>query len=176
MTCENDDVSRRSIITFTFGLAVMWIAIDQFTKFLAEAYLFEDVPIPLIGTWFQLELVYNPGAAFSIGADYTWVLTVIAGIAAVVLLVIATRVSNVLWALVIGSMLGGAISHFYDRLLRPPAFANGHIVDFLNYGGYFVGNIADIALVGAAIGAVILNIRGVEFTARSHREPAPKPE
>ena len=154
----------------------MWIAIDQLTKFLAEAYLFEGVPIPLIGTWFQLELVYNPGAAFSIGADYTWVLTVIAGIAAVVLLVIASRVSNFWWALVIGSMLGGAVSHFYDRLLRPPAFANGHIVDFLNYGGHFVGNIADIALVGAAIGAVILNFRGVEFTKPSRREPAPTPE
>ena len=102
-------------------------------------------------------------------------LTVIAGIAAIALIVIGTRVTTVWWALVIGSMLGGAVSHFFDRLLRPPAFANGHIVDFLNYGGYFVGNIADIALVGAAIGAVILNFSGVEFSARSRREPAPKP-
>lgn len=169
-------MSRRSITLLTFGLAVMWIAIDQFTKFLAEAYLLEGVPIPLIGTWFQLELVYNPGAAFSIGSDYTWVLTLIAGIAAVALFVFATKVSNVWWAVAIGSLLGGAVSHFYDRLLRPPAFANGHIVDFLNYGGYFVGNIADIALVGAAIGTVILNFSGVEFNAQSRREQAPKPE
>ena len=168
-------MSRRNILTFTFGLAVVWIAIDQFTKFLAEAYLFEGVKVPLSGTWFQLELVYNPGAAFSIGSDYTWVLTVIAGIAAIALIVIGTRVTTVWWALVIGSMLGGAVSHFYDRLLRPPAFANGHIVDFLNYGGYFVGNIADIALVGAAIGAVILNFSGIEFSEQSRRERAPKP-
>ncbi|MFZ4505498.1 MAG: signal peptidase II [Microbacteriaceae bacterium] len=169
-------MSRRAITFFTFGLAVAWIAIDQLTKFLAEAYLVEGVAIPLIGQWFQLELVYNPGAAFGLASDYTWILTVIAGIAAVTLVVLATRVTTLWWALTIGSLLGGAVSHFYDRLLRPPAFANGHIVDFLNYGGVFVGNIADIALVGAAIGAVILNFRGVEFSARSRRAQAPEHE
>lgn len=169
-------MSRRAITFFTFGLAVAWIALDQLTKFLAEAYLVEGVAIPLLGGWFQLELVYNPGAAFGLGSDYTWILTVIAGIAAVTLVVLATRVTSVLWALTIGSLLGGAVSHFYDRLLRPPAFANGHIVDFLNYGGVFVGNIADIALVGAAIGAVILNFSGIEFSERSRRAQEPASE
>jgi signal peptidase II len=72
-------------------------------------------------------------------------------------------------------MLGGAVSHFFDRLLRPPAFANGHIVDFIDYGGFFVGNIADIALVGAAIGAVLLSFFGVPFIEPERHEQAKSP-
>jgi signal peptidase II len=46
--------------------------------------------------------------------------------------------------------LGGAVSHLGDRLFRDPGFAQGHIVDFIDYAGFFVGNVADIALVGGA--------------------------
>jgi len=45
----------------------------------------------------------------------------------------------------------------------------GKIVDFIDYGGFFVGNVADIALVGAAIGSVLLSFFGAPF--RTHRAP-----
>ena len=164
-------MSRRALVVFTFGLATVWIVLDQVTKFFAAAYLTPSAGVPLLGDWFQLRLVYNPGAAFGLGTGYTWILTILAGLVAIALVVFATRVDRLVWALVVGSMLGGAISHFFDRLLRGPEFANGHIVDFLDYGGFFVGNIADIALVGAAVGAVLLSMFGVPFSAREHREP-----
>lgn len=168
-------MKQRRLAVLTIGLAVFWILVDQVTKWLAVTYLVKGVPIPLLGEWFQLRLVYNPGAAFGLGSGFTWVLTVIAGVVAVTLGFFATRVHRWNWALVLGSMLGGAVSHFFDRLLRPPAFANGHIVDFLDYGGLFVGNIADIALVGAAIGAVLLSFYGVPFSEREPREPEKSP-
>ena len=55
-------------------------------------------------------------------------------------------------------MLGGAISHLGDRLFREPGFAVGHIVDFIDYSGIFVGNVADIFLVLGAIYLVALSI------------------
>ncbi len=168
-------MKQRLLSVLTIGLAVSWILIDQATKWLAETYLEPGVPIPLIGEILQLRLVYNPGAAFGLGTGYTWILTVIAGVVALGLGYFSTRVHRYNWALVLGSMLGGAVSHFFDRLLRPPAFANGHIVDFIDYGGFFVGNIADIALVGAAIGAVLLSFFGVPFSEPERHEQAKSP-
>lgn len=163
-------MKHRTLATIAFALAAVWIAVDQFSKYLAVTYLEPGVDIPLLGTFFQLRLVYNPGAAFGLGTGYIWILTVIAGIASIALGVIASRVSRLSWALVIGSMLGGAISHFFDRLLRGETFANGKIIDFLDYNGWFVGNIADIALVGAAIGAVLLSLYGSPFSEPEPRE------
>ena len=164
-------MSRRALVVLTFALAGVWIVLDQVTKYLAETYLTPGAGVPLLGDWFQLRLVYNPGAAFGLGTGYIWVLTLVAGLVAVALMYFATRVNRLVWALVVGSMLGGAISHFFDRLLRGDGFANGKIVDFLDYGGFFVGNIADIALVGAAAGAVILSLVGIPFSEPAHREP-----
>ncbi len=165
-------MSKRSLLALTFGLAVFWIIVDQATKFWAETTLTDQPRIPLFGDWFGLVLVYNPGAAFGIGGGSVWILTVIAGVAAIGLGVLAFRVTTPLWAIVIGSMLGGAISHFFDRLLRGEELGSGKIVDFLDYGGFFVGNVADIALVGAAIGGVLLSMRGRPFS--EPERPAPE--
>lgn len=163
-------MKHRTLVAITFALAAVWILIDQYSKYLAVTYLEPGVSIPLLGTFFQLNLVYNPGAAFGLGTGYIWVLTVIAGIASIALGYIASRVSRISWALVLGSMLGGAVSHFFDRLLRGETFASGKIIDFLDYNGFFVGNIADIALVGAAVGAVLLSLKGSPFSEPEHHE------
>jgi signal peptidase II len=102
-----------------------------------------------------------------------WILTVIAGVAAIGLAVLAFRVNTPLWAIVIGSMLGGAVSHFFDRLLRGEELGSGKIVDFLAYGDLFVGNVADIALVAAAIGSVLLSFLGVPFSSPERPQSAP---
>ena len=168
-------MTKRTLLALTFGLAAFWIIVDQATKYWAETSLAGQARIPLLGDWFGLILVYNPGAAFGIGTGFIWILTVIAGVAAVGLAVLAFRVNTTLWAIVVGSMLGGAISHFFDRLLRGETLGSGKIVDFLDYAGFFVGNVADIALVGAAIGAVLLSMTGRPFSEPERPAPAPSP-
>jgi signal peptidase II len=168
-------VTKRPLLGLTFGLAAFWIAVDQATKFWAETTLAGEPRIPLLGDWFGLVLVYNPGAAFGIGSGFIWILTVIAGVAAIGLAVLAFRVNTTLWAISVGSMLGGAISHFFDRLLRGEELGSGKIVDFLAYGNLFVGNVADIALVGAAIGGVLLSLAGKPFSEPEPPAPAPTP-
>jgi len=167
-------VTRRSLTVLTFSLAAFWIALDQLTKLWAETALVGQPRTPILGGWFGLVLVYNPGAAFGLGTGFIWVLTVIAGVTAVVLIVVALRTQNLLWSLAVGSMLGGAVSHFFDRLLRGDTLGSGKIVDFIDYGGFFVGNVADIALVGAAIGSVLLSFFGVPFNSPERPKPAPK--
>lgn len=164
------------VLPFTLLWAAAIIVFDQGTKFWAEAVLVPYEAVPVIGEWIQWRLVYNPGAAFGIGEGYTWVLTIIAAIAVVGIAVFVARLSSVRWALAAGALLGGAISHLGDRLFREPGFARGEIVDFIDYFGFFVGNVADIALVGGAIAIVLLSLVGVSPRPLSPREPAPSPE
>lgn len=146
------------VAVWIFAQAVFWIVLDQSTKWWAESQLELREYHPLLGDLFGFRLIYNPGAAFGIAADFTWVLTIIAAAAVVGLTWFTFRVRHWLWAVGTGALLGGAISHLGDRLFREPGFAIGHIVDFLDYAGFFVGNVADIALVGGAIVLVVASL------------------
>lgn len=163
------------VLPWTLVWAAGIILIDQATKFWAEATLEPYVGVPVIGEWIQWRLVYNPGAAFGIGGDYTWILTLIAALAVVGIAVFVARISSVRWALAAGALLGGAISHLGDRLFREPGFARGEIVDFIDYFGFFVGNVADIALVGGAIAIVLLSLLGVSLRRPVPHEQDPSP-
>lgn len=143
-------------------LASIVVLIDQGTKAWAEATLSEHERIPLIGDLLGLQLAYNPGAAFSFGEGSTWVFALIAVAATVTAIVFALRVRRLGWAIIIGALGGAAASHAGDRLFRAPGFAQGHVVDFLTYGNWFIGNVADIVIVTAAIAGALLIIRGNE--------------
>jgi signal peptidase II len=71
-----------------------------------------------------------------------------------------------IWLFGIG--LGGALGNLIDRLFRAPGFGRGHVVDFINYGNQFVGNVADIAIVGAAIAVALLAAFGVKVLLPAH--------
>ncbi len=138
--------------------AVLVIAIDLFTKQWALDALVAGEKHPFIGDLISIQLVFNSGAAFSLGGDHTWVLTLVAVVVTAGIVWVA-RQARTRWAVLLaGFALGGAVGNLIDRLFREPGFAEGHVVDFINYGDYFVGNIADIAIVGSAIAFMILSV------------------
>lgn len=123
------------------------LALDQGTKMLATVQLPLGVRIPIVGDLLGLTLVYNPGAAFSMGSGSTWILTLLAAAAVAAILVFAVRLRGARWGIALGLILGGAGGNLVDRLANPPSFGNGHVTDFLAYGNLFVGNVADVLLV-----------------------------
>jgi signal peptidase II len=153
---------RGRLTAWALLIAVVVVLIDQGTKAWAEAVLSEHERIPLIGDLLGLQLAYNPGAAFSFGEGSTWVFALIAVAATVTAIVFAFRVRRLGWAIVIGALGGAAASHAGDRLFRQPGFARGHVVDFLAYGNWFIGNVADIVIVTAAIAGALLMLRSTE--------------
>jgi signal peptidase II len=151
----------RSSATLRWGVgisALVIVGVDQLTKWWAESALELREYHPVIGDLLGWRLVYNPGAAFGLASNYTWVLTIFAAVAVVGLVIFALRIPNAWWGIGVACLLGGAISHLGDRLFREPGFGRGHIVDFIDYGGFFVGNVADIVLVGGAIYCVALSV------------------
>ena len=153
--------SRKFWIIIAIALVV--VAADQLTKWWAETNLVDGKVIPLIDGFLRFELVYNPGAAFGLGEGFTGVLAILAIIVAVWIAWYAWRVRSGWWALVLGLVLGGAITHSWDRMFRGPGFLQGHVVDFIGYGDWFIGNVADIAIVGGALLGAVLAIFGVKM-------------
>lgn len=152
---------RRLLVAALVATAVLVLAVDQATKVWALAALTEGERTPLLGDLFGLQLMFNPGAAFSFATGMTWIFTVAAIGVVVVVVRVADRLGSRGWALGLGLLLGGALGNLVDRLLRPPALGRGHVVDFLAYGDLFIGNVADIAIVAAAAIIVLLSARGI---------------
>ncbi|WP_328470885.1 signal peptidase II [Actinoplanes sp. NBC_00393] len=142
-------------------LAGAVVVVDQLTKLWAVSALGGRAPVAVVGELIQLRLTYNAGAAFSFAERFTWVLTVITAAVVVTISIVAVRVRSRAWMVSLGLVLGGAATHLLDRMFREPGLARGHVVDFIDYFGFFVGNVADIALVVGVSLAVLLNLRGV---------------
>ncbi len=153
--------SRHPRVAILVLVAVVVLALDQLTKVWALSSLVEGERTPLLGDAFGLELIFNPGAALSFASGMTWIFTVAALGVTVVIVRVARRLGSTGWAVGLGLLLGGALGNLIDRLFRPPSFGSGHVVDFLAYGRLFIGNVADIAIVVAAVLIVLLSMRGI---------------
>lgn len=161
VTPANGRSGRRAHVVTLFVIAVGVLIADLLSKQAALANLATGDVIELPGGFFSLRLVLNPGAAFSFATGMTWVFTLIAAAVVVVVVRVARRLDSRAWAVALGLLLGGAVGNLLDRLFRPPGFARGHVVDFIDYGGFFVGNVADIAIVVAAVLMGWLAFRGI---------------
>jgi signal peptidase II len=145
------------------SLALVVFALDQASKWWAEQHLSDGVARPLLGTWLQLRLTRNPGAAFSLGTSYTIVLSLIALAVIVMCVRVSRRLGSLGWAAALGLLLGGALGNVTDRLFRAPGPFRGHVVDFLELPHWPVFNLADSAICTAAALFVVLTVRGVHL-------------
>jgi signal peptidase II len=146
--------------------AVLVLAADQFTKYLALQNLPYETPVPVLGDFLIFYLVRNPGAAFSLGEGVTWIFTIaLAAVSVLIVWLAATRIRSRLWAVALGLLLGGVLGNLTDRLFRDPGFAVGHVVDFINTPWMMpaIYNVADIFIVSMMIGVALLVLVGLRF-------------
>lgn len=143
-----------------YGVAVLVIIIDQITKEIAVSGL-RDGPIdgPL-GT--SLRLIFNQGAAFSLGEGFGPVFGVLAIIVSIAMFWIVRNFERQSVVLGLGLVAGGAIGNVIDRAFREgnDGFLGGAVIDFLEIAPWYpVFNIADVAVVGGGIVVAILGSR-----------------
>lgn len=154
-------------------LAAIVVGLDQFTKYVVLAELRHGERIA-VTAFFDLVLVFNPGAAFSFLADHSgWQRWFFTGLAVVIcgwLLALmyrhrAERMLPTAFALIIG----GAVGNVIDRLIH------GAVVDFLYFHagryGWPAFNLADAAI---SLG-VVLMLWG-QFRSDGHGKAHPTPE
>ncbi|MDQ0374435.1 signal peptidase II [Cellulomonas humilata] len=169
---------RRALLIALFSISAVVLVLDQVSKAWAISSLVEGERHDLLGSLLGLQLVFNPGAALSIATGMTWVLTIVAAVVIVVVVRASRRIGSWAWAVALGLLLGGALGNLVDRLVREPGLARGEVIDFIAYANWFVGNIADIAIVSAAVLVVVLAGLGIHIdgTRDGHGEAEPDTE
>ncbi len=112
------------------GLAALFAIIyliDQGTKLLALVYLSPGDPLQVLGDFFQLTLLGNPGFAFGLRIGHQ---TSIHFISILLVIFIFTRLFKLRqsprYRIAAAFILAGAIGNFTDRIIR------GHVIDFID--------------------------------------------
>lgn len=151
------------------------LAADQFVKYLTTENLPLQEPVPVLGEFLQLYYVRNPGAAFSLGSDVTWIFTIALAVVAGVIVWKALGLRSRLWAVVLGCLLGGVLGNLTDRLFRDPGFPMGHVVDMISMPWMMpaIFNVADIFIVTGMISVALLVVFGLRFDGTRERDHAP---
>jgi signal peptidase II len=159
-------VSVRALLLLG-AVALVLYGADQLTKHLIVANLHDGQLVPVLGEVLQLHYVTNSGAAFSLAAGFTWILSIVAVGVVVFIVWFARRIRSLGWACVFGLVLGGAAGNLTDRLFREPGFGTGHVVDFIQVWGFpAIFNIADSGIVAAMGLFIILSLRGIGLDGR----------
>jgi len=131
------------------------LVLDQASKFAIRYYFSLHESRPVLGSFFRLTYVENPGMAFSLQFGHSAFLTIFGALASAVILTLLIRLRHerFLTRLALALVFGGALGNLVDRFVR------GGVVDFIeiNFGakGLPVFNLADTAV---AIGLVMLVI------------------
>ena len=136
---------------------VLCVGCDQATKLVATACLEPASAFPLAADTVRFELVHNPGAFMSLGANLPAALREVLLLGLVPLglllassLALRSTSSRTLPLVAVGLIAGGGLSNWLDRLAH-----DGFVTDFLSVGigpvrtGIF--NVADLAVVAGLL-------------------------
>lgn len=152
----------------TLWIAVAVFLVDQLTKWAAVEYLVGQPPVKIM-PGFDLQLVFNAGAAFGLfndGGGWQNIFFVVVAAAVSLFIIHALRGltrTDLQVAVGYALILGGALGNVVDRL------RHGYVVDFIHwfYGDFHWPNfnIADAAIcVGAVL--LVLDVFGARLIGR----------
>ena len=161
--------ARRAARTILVLVALTAYVVDVASKAWAVERLAKG-DIEVLGDWFVLHLVRNPGAAFSTGTEFTIVFSLVAIAAICVVLWFSRRVADPVWAVAFGLLLAGIGGNLTDRIFRAPGAFQGAVVDFIAPKDFAVFNLADSAIVCGGILIVWLSFRGLDPDGSLHRD------
>lgn len=170
---------RTGLLMLTAGAVV---TADLLTKTWVVAALAGRPPLRLFGGLFYLVYTRNSGAAFSLAAGQTVLLSLIATAVVVAIVRYSRRLRSLPWAIALGLILGGATGNLVDRVFRSPGPLRGAVVDWISLlapDGHVwpVFNVADASLVVGVLLAVLFELTGRRLDGgRGPAEPPEPPE
>ncbi|MGJ9405632.1 signal peptidase II [Nesterenkonia aurantiaca] len=178
--------SRRTALIVAAALAVFAWAADQLTKIWVESTMTLGEQTEVLPPVLYWRYHLNPGAAFSMGTDYTWVFTLIMiGVLGYVAFKSRELGGSWLWTLGLGGLAGGVAGNLTDRIFRAPSlteegfnsFGQGHVVDFIAVPNFAIFNIADSFIVCSIIAICTMMIFGLNLDGtREHDAEQPDAE
>ncbi len=128
-----------------FIIAILIVAVDQFTKYLITTMMEMNQSIVIINNFLYITYVQNPGAAFGM-LPYQTIFFVVITALVIFFIIYYYRMltDDHKWLrIALALQLGGASGNLIDRVAR-----NGYVIDFINFTIWPpVFNLADSALV-----------------------------
>ncbi|SFB38638.1 signal peptidase II [Amycolatopsis marina] len=172
---EREPLPKRRLALVAVVAATVF-ALDLVTKIIATAGLEGREPVRVLGGLVYLQLIRNPGAAFSMATGLTWLLALAAIAVVIAIIWLARRLRSVGWAIGLGLVLAGALGNLADRIFRAPGPLQGHVVDFIsvfapNGDAWPIFNVADSAICVGAVLIVVLSLLGKDYDGTSTRKP-----
>ena len=137
----------------TLLISFLCFALDQITKMVIVGNLDVGQSIGIIKNFFNITLVYNKGAAFSMFKN-SGVFLIIISLLVVIFLLYYIIKSNLKKheVIIYGIITGGILGNLYDRIIY------GAVVDFLQVGSFPIFNLADVFIVCGIVLLVIFMI------------------
>jgi signal peptidase II len=144
-------VTRRRIYAVMIGTAAVVAALDHLTKWLVSSRIElgqQLWPHAIV----SIDHVENRGAAFSVLPQLHWIYLAVALVVSAYIVFFGYKYGTTWYRQVlIGMILGGAISNGVDRLVQ------GYVVDFIDVHWWPVFNVADSCIVVAIIVLLVLS-------------------
>lgn len=121
---KNKKLSVVQMLFIVFAL----FGLDQFTKYLTTQNMQLHEHIPIIGSFFQLTYVENPGMAFGLRMDNDLIFNALSLFALALVIYYFFKLKDEAFPLqlAISFIMSGAFGNLYDR------FTRGSVVDFLD--------------------------------------------
>ena len=130
-------------------LVAVLVALDQAVKYLVRANIQPGQVVEFIPHLLGLTYVRNTGAAFSLFAQHTWLLTLVSALvsAAIAWVLVRNVVRHPFGKLTLSVILAGAVGNLIDRAMM------GYVTDMFKtlFMDFAVFNVADICVVCGGI-------------------------
>ena len=169
---KNSDY-RSSLYARVAFLSLLIAAVDQISKYFALNNV-GNQSISVIGNFLKFHIVRNTGSAFGQFSTLAAALSAFA-IAFLFLTVYLltrldvsamnasqTKANNFKWGYIAGFVLGGLMGNLCDRIFRYPQKLQGSVVDWIELPHWPIFNLADVAIVIAALLALFFTRRGID--------------
>ena len=158
--------------------AVAAVGLDRFAKIWVQTNMTLFESREMIGDFFRISFVKNPGIAFGMFAssEHSWlkILLMVLAFAAIgfVIYIYAISKKTKLDQASLGFIFGGALGNIFDRIV------SGKVVDFLDFGigsyRFYTFNLADSAIIFGLI-LLLVQVLLEEKRAKEASETPPIP-
>ena len=154
MSAKSPHAPAAARLALLGATAAAVVVLDQLTKAWVRDALVPGHPVTLVPHVMDLSLVYNTGAAFSMGEGKGLLFVLIAAVIAAGCCVLAWRENGMPRPLVaaLGCVAGGGVGNAIDRIVA------GRVTDFFatTFMDFAVFNVADIFITCGVVVAFVL--------------------
>ena len=155
------------------------VALDQITKVIVMNTMALHESVDVIPGVFRFTYILNDGMAFGLLDNARWIFLVVStvAIAALIFYMWKYRPNNKLALFGMSLVIGGGIGNMIDRLFYGDVFANGAVVDFLDFCAFpdvwkWIFNVADASVcIGAGL-IMLYFVMDIVKTAKEEKNKA----